>query len=68
MSEQEGKTTIVGFRIPDSLHRRVLPVMKAKHFTSVSEYARDLVRRDIEAHEDAQPSTGGATEPGAMVQ
>lgn len=40
-------TTFIGFRVPNELHAMALEKTEGKYST-LSEYLRDLVRRDLE--------------------
>lgn len=53
-AETAEENNVVGFRLPDSLRERAEALRKLKHFRNISEYARDLIRRDVERHEADQ--------------
>lgn len=45
--EKNEATTFIGFRVPNELHAMALVKTEGKYST-LSEYLRDLVRRDLE--------------------
>jgi Arc/MetJ-type ribon-helix-helix transcriptional regulator len=45
--EKSEGTTFIGFRVPNELHALALVKTEGKYST-LSEYLRDLVRRDLE--------------------
>jgi Arc/MetJ-type ribon-helix-helix transcriptional regulator len=46
-NEKQDGTTFVGFRVPNEIHAKAVSKAEGKYST-LSEYLRDLVRRDLE--------------------
>lgn len=56
IDESPAERAFIGFKCPPELHQKALARM-AGHYNSISEYLRDLVRRDIEKSKTEQQTS-----------